>query len=197
MQDKPQKKQHHHGNLREALITAGIDLLNEGGLSALTLRRCAARAGVSHAAPAYHFEGLNGLLTAIAARGYQALAETMLEERELASSTDSHARLVAICNGYLRFAQENEALFDLMFSAKELCYEDPELQQESANAHQVLHEGCAPFKHGSAGNEGTEMMIWALVHGFAGILRKCRIRPDSHLLKNIRFEDILPHLDCA
>ena len=67
MRNQPQKKQHHHGNLREALITAGVGLLNEGGLSALTLRKCAARAGVSHAAPAYHFKGLNGLLTAIAA----------------------------------------------------------------------------------------------------------------------------------
>ncbi len=196
MGDRPQKKQHHHGNLREALITAGIDLLNEGGLSALTLRRCAARAGVSHAAPAYHFKGLNGLLTAIAARGYQALTETMREERAVAA-TDPHARLVAICNGYLRFAQENEALFDLMFSAKELCYGDPELQQESASARQVLHEGCAPFKHGSAGNEGTEIMIWALVHGFAGILRKCRVRADDHPAKNMRFEDILPHLECV
>ncbi len=196
MRNQPQKKQHHHGNLREALITAGVGLLNEGGLSALTLRKCAARAGVSHAAPAYHFKGLNGLLTAIAARGYQALAETMIEERE-AAATDPHACLVAICNGYLRFAQENEALFDLMFSAKELCYDDPELQRESALARQVLHEGCAPFKHGSAGNEGTEIMIWALVHGFAGILRKRRVRPDHHPANNIRFEDILPHLECV
>ncbi len=86
-------------------------------------------------------------------------------------------------------------MFDLMFLAKELCYDDPERQRESALARQVLHEGCAPFKHGSAGNKGTEIMIWALVHGFAGILRKRRVRADNHPAKNIFFEDILPHLD--
>ena len=58
---------HHHGDLRQALVAAGIELLDEGGLAALTLRRCAARAGVSHAAPAHHFKGLRGLLTAIVA----------------------------------------------------------------------------------------------------------------------------------
>ncbi len=67
----PPEKPHHHGNLREALIVAGIEILKEGGLPALTLRACAARAGVSHAAPAHHFDGLPGLVTAIAANSGQ------------------------------------------------------------------------------------------------------------------------------
>ena len=54
-------KKHHHGNLRPALIKAGIALLEEGGIDALSLRKCAARAGVTHAAPAHHFDGLAGL----------------------------------------------------------------------------------------------------------------------------------------
>jgi DNA-binding transcriptional regulator YbjK len=61
MTESADKKKPHHGNLRAALVSAGIELLEEGGLEALTLRKCAARAGVSHAAPAHHFEGLQGL----------------------------------------------------------------------------------------------------------------------------------------
>ena len=53
---------YHHGELREALITAGRALLEEKGLRGFTLRECARRAGVSHAAPAHHFASLNDLL---------------------------------------------------------------------------------------------------------------------------------------
>ena len=72
--------------LRDVLIEAGIALLNEGGMAALTLRRAAARAGVSHAAPAYHFDGLPGLLTAIAARAFADFSNRMQAARDLAGS---------------------------------------------------------------------------------------------------------------
>ena len=68
---------HHHGNLRSALIDSGLALLANEGLAGLTLRRAAAAAGVSHAAPAHHFDGLPGLLTAIAARAFQLFADQM------------------------------------------------------------------------------------------------------------------------
>ena len=127
------KKPHHHGDLREALIEAGVGLLREGGQGALTLRRCAARAGVSHSAPAHHFKGLNGLFSAIAARGYRTFTATMVAERERAGR-DPMARLVAICEGYLTFARQNAALFTLMFSSEEIDRSDPALEQESTAA---------------------------------------------------------------
>jgi AcrR family transcriptional regulator len=97
MSDKP----HHHGNLREALINAGLLLLKEDGLDGLTLRRAAARAGVSHAAPAHHFSGKQGLVAAIAARGFLPLTEPTEAERFRLNTTRSAARhllrLPAIC----------------------------------------------------------------------------------------------------
>ncbi len=187
-----EKKRHHHGDLREALIEAGVGLLREGGRSALTLRRCAARAAVSHSAPAHYFKGLDGLLTAIAARGYRTFAATMIAERALAGA-DPKARLMAICDGYLMFAREHAALFGLMFSADDIGFEDPELLRESAAAYQVLSECCAPFRHGSAGSKGTEVMIWSLVHGFAMLSHKARAG-DGHPVKDIRFADLMPGL---
>lgn len=188
------KKPHHHGNLREALIQAGTELLDEGGQAALTLRKCASRAGVSHAAPAHYFDGLGGLLTAIAARGYEIFTNTMIAEAK-AGDTDPRAQLLAICNGYLRFARDHEAMFNLMFSSTELEIGDPDLQRYSTAAYQVLREACAPFVNPSSVDTRTEIMVWSLVHGFAGISRIARNKSDGHPGRKIRFEDILPALE--
>ncbi|HEU0222356.1 MAG TPA: TetR/AcrR family transcriptional regulator, partial [Paracoccaceae bacterium] len=65
------ERRYHHGDLRRALVEAGLAILEEAGLEALTLRACAARVGVSHAAPRNHFAGLGGLLAAIKAEGFR------------------------------------------------------------------------------------------------------------------------------
>ncbi len=187
------KTHRHHGDLRETLISAGIELLDEGGLEALTLRRCAARAGVSHAAPAHHFKGISGLLTAIVARGYLKFTLTMIEEREKVAN-EPYARLEAICQGYLRFARENDALFVLMFSPQKLDFDDEELALQSESAYEVLAETCAPFQHGEAGSPGTEIMVWSLVHGFAVLSRRNRSGIADKTTPAVHFSDILPQL---
>ena len=75
--------------LRVALVDAGLALLAIEGLAGLTLRACAARAGVSHAAPAHHFAGLPGLLTAIAARGFGIFTDTIF-------AFDAYARFIVL-----------------------------------------------------------------------------------------------------
>ncbi len=186
-------KSHHHGNLREALIVAGIELLNEGGLQALTLRKCAARANVSHAAPAHHFEGINGLLGAIVGRGFEQFASAMVSEREK-SAADPYSILCAICRGYLNFAIANEALFNLMFSVQMQNLEEKEIRSDLPAAYQVLRDACLPFKHGANGAAGTELMVWSLVHGFAQLTRKNRVHPDKQETDDINFDDILRDL---
>ena len=193
------KKPHHHGNLREALITAGLELLSEGGVEALTLRKCAERAGVSHAAPAHHFNGLLGLKTAIVAWGYKKFADTMRDLQTTAKS-DPRAQLLAICHGYLRFSQTYPAVFDLMFSP--LKKGDPtldettltELKENSADAYGVLHNACAPFTHGKGGELATETMIWSLVHGYATLFTDwgAHSGPSGEVAD---FDDMLPQLN--
>ncbi len=191
---KTQKTPHHHGDLYEALIDAGIEILQETGVAGLTLRGCAARAGVSHSAPAHHFEGMEGLLTAIAARGFRLFTETMIKEREN-SADKPRERLVAICHGYLQFSQQNGSLYNLMFSSERVNFSNANLTCASALAYQVLADGCAPFEHGSAGPAATEIMIWSLLHGYAGLSRKAQHTDQQHPMSNIRFDDILPHLE--
>ena len=74
------EKPYHHGELREALVAAGRKLLEEKGLRGFTLRECARRAQVSHAAPAHHFASIDDLLAEIATRGYRELAAAMTAE---------------------------------------------------------------------------------------------------------------------
>ncbi len=183
------KKPHHHGDLRTALVEAGIELLSQGGLAALTLRQCAARAGVSHAAPAHHFDGLKGLLTAIVTRGFKAFTQAMVEPRDAAGSSP-HARLIAVCNGYLAFAENNDAMAALMFMTGAIFTDDPEYQSASATAYQVLAGVCAPFKSGTAGPKGTELLIWSLVQGYSSLARSGQI--DTAVTP---FADILPQLN--
>ncbi len=166
------KKSHHHGDLRNALISAGLKLLEAGGVEALTLRKCAEMAGVSHAAPAHHFNGLVGLKTAIVAWGYKEFAKTM-RDTQAKAKPDAHSQLLAICHGYLAFSQTHPAVFDLMFSPLKKGdvsldeYTLAELTQNSADAYAVLHDACDPFEHGRGGELATETMIWSLVHGYA------------------------------
>lgn len=165
-------EKHHHGNLREALISAGMKLLEEGGAEALTLRKCAAKAGVSHAAPAHHFNGLISLKAAIVARCYRLFSDSMLAHKRSAAATP-RAQLLAICEGYLAFTRARAPLFQIMFQPKPEGMErvNPdileELNAESTNAFMILRAACAPFAPVGEHDQGTDVMVWALVHGYA------------------------------
>lgn len=189
MTDKP----HHHGNLRVALIDAGISLLHEGGLPALTLRKCAARAGVSHAAPAHHFNGLEGLIGAICLRGFEEFILSMMRERDLAGD-DPAGRLRGILRGYLDFARDNPALFTLMFGTRIDLEPDDELADTAGQAYQVLSETCAPFIAADDPDpRATEILVWSLVHGYAQLRLFGQGGPDGDVAELV-FDDLLKRL---
>ena len=78
---------YHHGNLRQALIDAGIKLINENGEENLSLRKVAAECGVSHAAPYAHFSGKDELIAAIK----DTVTDRFMEELESAIEGTSSA----------------------------------------------------------------------------------------------------------
>jgi AcrR family transcriptional regulator len=110
------KSSYHHGALRPALIEEGRRLLLERGVDAVTFRELARRVGVSHAAPGQHFAGRDGLLAAIAAEGFEELAEAL---RGAAREDDLRERLSVYAHGHVRFAMENGPLMALMFQARD------------------------------------------------------------------------------
>lgn len=168
---------HHHGNLRQALVEAGIALLKDGGLEALSLRKCAARAGVSHAAPAHHFDGVDGLRVAIAEEGFVRFRQRMLDFADAGPQTP-RGRLRGICKGYLAFAREDPALYDLIFSFRATSRLIKEMQVNSAPSYQVLRETCAPLVPPGTDPLVIETQVWSLVHGFALLILSGRFGPD-------------------
>ncbi|WP_156510569.1 TetR/AcrR family transcriptional regulator [Labrenzia sp. OB1] len=175
------------GTLRTALVDAGVALLRTRGPDGLSLRECAAQAGVSHAAPAYHFKNLAGLSTAIAARGYSLFCTAMTARLARAANSPT-ARLNAICHGYLDFASAHPELFLFIFSGQQLDKENDDFAQHSSNAYGILREACAPFVQPGAEPEEVEILVWSVVHGYAHLTM-------IHKADNPKFRENWPKLD--
>ena len=155
------------GDLPQSLIDAGLALLDEEGSEALTLRRIAARAGVSHAAPAHHFNGLPGLRIAIATKGFRSFLHELTAARDaLLPHADPFQRLLAGNPAYICFARRRRALFLLMFD--QLPAQDDCLRRVSRATYMVIQEGCTPFARDRPAAP-FETAVWALTHGFAAL----------------------------
>jgi AcrR family transcriptional regulator len=186
------EKSYHHGNLRESLIQAGIELLEEKGLSGLTLRACAVRAGVSHTAPQNHFKNMAGLQTAIAARGYALMLEALTQNTPPETARDT-ARQNALA-GYVTFATQHPGLFELMFSRHRTNSDDPDLLEQAGKCFAVLAQNAAGFDWGDGAPAdptlSAQILHWSLVHGFAQL--KVAGKLDKGPMKDLTLFDILP-----
>lgn len=163
---------YHHGNLKEALIRAGLEILKEDGLESLSLRACAARAGVSHGAPKNHFATLAVLQAAIATEGFRMFASTMRSYMADAPR-DARAQILASAKGYVAFVEDNPDLFRLMFSMERKIDIYPELQPASRDAYSVLREvarGLSPENcENPVHQTSVETMLWSFIHGYANL----------------------------
>lgn len=179
------RQAYHHGDLAAALLSAAQEELTERGIEAFSLRGVAKRAGVSHAAPAHHFGDVQGLLTALAAHGFRRFLQRQQDFRRRAEP-DAASQLIASGVGYVTFAQENPALFRLMFSSSRTHFEDPQLGQAAGAAYQDLVRHVAQAR-GAAQGLSSEFAssdscdvdpdlqrdvaaTWAVAHGLADLL---------------------------
>lgn len=112
--DSAAAKPYHHGNLRDALITAAAQIIEESGSADFSISDAAKLAGVSVAAPYRHFKDKDDLLKAVSELGFFALDEQM---REIASGYEygSQACIVELGKGYIRFVTSRPAFFNLMW----------------------------------------------------------------------------------
>lgn len=174
---------YHHGDLHAALLAAAEEILERDGLPALTLRAAARAAGVSHAAPAHHFGDLTGLLSELAAQGYQRFAAALREAIEAAGG-DSRSRLRAMGRAYVRFAKAHRGMFMLMFRAGSLDFTRPALSAASNEASRLLRDAIlARSPKSAAPNAAIAAEIvaaWSLVHGFAMLLIDGRLDSLMH-----------------
>ncbi len=190
---KPDKT-YHHGDLKNALVLAGLDILETGGLPALSLRAIAARVGVSHTAPKNHFGSLRGLLTAIGTEGFRRHAAFM--RADVTGAADKPAKLDAAMRGYMRFAQTHPHLFELMFSPFHCDFSDPALQRAAQHSYAVLSDistgldwdkGTLP-----GGQRRTELMLWSLVHGYTKLALSGQLSGTGPDQPRFDITDIMP-----
>lgn len=165
------QKSYHHGDLRQALLQAGLAMLEEVGLEGLSLRKIAARVGVSHAAPEHHFPTLKHLLNAMACEGFVLFEGTMRAEMARAEPAAA-PQMRAASKGYLAFATGHPHLFRLMFNANLLDWSDPALGNAGDLGLAVLREICRPVAvrlglDTEEGRASVEQLVWSQVHGHA------------------------------
>lgn len=106
---------HHHGDLRNALLRASLELVGEKGSHGFTLAEASRRAGVSVAAPYKHFADRDALLAELATQGYQEQQNRFTAA--IHGIEDPAEQLASFASAYVRFAAEEPALFDVTFHA--------------------------------------------------------------------------------
>jgi AcrR family transcriptional regulator len=123
----------------------------------MSMREVARRAGVSHAAAAYHFGDKAGLLTAVAAQGYRMLTEKLRDAR------DADRGFLEVGVAYVRFAVTHRAHFEVMYRPELYRPDDPEVRQARAAAAVFLYGTDRPDTAQLAAGAAA----WSLVHGLA------------------------------
>ncbi|NRB35565.1 MAG: WHG domain-containing protein [Rhodobacteraceae bacterium] len=187
-------KPYHHGNLRDALLTAARRLLETEGHSDLSLRKCATAVGVSATAPQNHFANKAALLTALAAQGYAELEAYM--RRNSNEAADRNVRRQAALQGYVAFAQDHPALYELMFARDRVSSNDADLMRQVGACFVILADISKDFGQfegdPASVDAKRQMFLWSLVHGYAQLLTANRFKKDAMLGAGIL--DIIPDM---
>ena len=148
---------YHHGDLRPALLRAAVEAIGHAGPAATSLREVARRAGVTHAAAAYHFGDKAGLLTAVAVQGYRLLTE------ELRVARDADRGYLEMGVAYVRFAVRHRAHCEVMYRPELYRPDDPEVRQARAATAALLYGTASPDTRQLTAGAAA----WSLVHGLA------------------------------
>jgi AcrR family transcriptional regulator len=165
------KTTYHHGDLRQSLIEAAIELMGEKGISDLSLRQVARRVGVSHNAPYRHFEDKEALLSAVAEQGFRSLQVAMEAAKEQ-TPPDSSQQLAAIGAAYVHFALDHPFHYRLMFGDFRCSFDQySALAQASQESFMVLVDTIVEGQETGCfrATDSLDMarVAWSLVHGQA------------------------------
>jgi AcrR family transcriptional regulator len=172
----PGRRGYHHGNLREALIRAALDLIAQKGAAGFTFAEAARSAGVSSAAPYRHFRDRDELLADVARRGFELFAERLAHAWRN-GEPDPMTAFENTGRAYLAFARDEPAYYSAMFEAGISLDSDPALKETSDRAFAVLRDAAEAIRALLPKDDRppTLMMslhIWALSHGVASLFAR-------------------------
>ena len=181
------ERPYHHGDLRRAIVTAAMEILQETQSLEFSLRELARRAGVSHNAPYKHFADKRELLAAVSAAGFETLTKRMTTE--IAGLDNAREQLFAMLRAYIAHGVENPALYNLMFGGylggpnrSRPTIELAEAEKTKALLASVIVAGGLgrAIPH-TARNErqiaGAILACWSLVHGLTLLLADGLVGP--------------------
>lgn len=164
---------YHHGDLPGALRAAAVEVILDKGLGAFSLREVARRAGVSHAAPGYHFGDVRGLLTSVAIEGFDTLYD---ETAEAASGVeDPVERLQAIGRAYVRVGVRHPAHCEVIFRDDVIDADDERLRFAGLRAYSLLESTVAEIAelyNPSIDVTDAARLCWAMVQGLVQLQSK-------------------------
>ena len=162
---------YHHGNLREALVSAGLALLDEGGSAEPSLRELARQVGVSANAAYRHFENKEALLAAMAAEGFRRLAAVQAEA--VMQRQNPKEGFLESGRAYVTFARQHPALFRLMFGRFSVASRNEEIEAAGQLAYMGLRYGVAAVMGVAPDSPAVQvaaMHAWSLVHGLSHLV---------------------------
>ncbi len=171
--DGGKRRGYHHGNLREALIEAALQLIREKGPAGFTIAEAARAAGVSPAAPYRHFRDRDELMADVAKRGFDEFS-TALNGAWDQGRPNPLAALMHIGAAYLAFARDNTATYTAMFESGLKFSSYPQLVAASEAAFAILRNACeAVIARLPAAKRPPALMmalhVWSLSHGIASL----------------------------
>ena len=196
------KQPYHHGDLRNALVTAATRLIETGRRDDFSLRETAREVGVSANAAYRHFEDRSALLTEVARSGFELLSQDMQKAIGAVSARrareDAINRFKAVGRAYIDFAFAHRELFGVMFGASGAPRIAPNWQgAEGARAspyrllEEILDELVALGVLAPARRPGAEIKAWAAVHGYARLVLDGAAQPPLDGSRDQIIEDIL------
>ncbi|MCZ7659522.1 MAG: TetR/AcrR family transcriptional regulator [Xanthobacteraceae bacterium] len=164
---------YHHGNLKEALMRAALELIAEKGPAGLTFAEAARFAGVSPAAPYRHFRDRDELIASVALRGFELFAAALAKAWDDGKPEPFRA-FERLGKAYLEFARSEPAYYSAMFEAGLAQQAHPELRAAGETAFAVLREAAERLAATlPPGRRPPALMmslhIWALSHGIASL----------------------------
>ena len=144
---KPKKSTYHHGDLRRVLLDATVQLIEEQGLEAVSVREVARRIGVSPGAPFRHFENRTALLTAVAEVAQERLIQAVGESLRDAEKAEPLQKFRAIGIGFLRWAFANPTHFQVIAARAAIEFDRPTLRARNdglrATMNQLMSQAAA------------------------------------------------------
>jgi len=184
-------RRYHHDNLKQTLLQSAVKVLAKTGPRGFTLREVARRAKVSHNAPYRHFDDKDELLAAVAAQGFDRLADSMISAS--ASAGDALTAFEAIGCGYVQFALQWPDHFSIMFDSALNLRAYPDYAASGQRAFQILLDRTVVAQEQDQLPAGDPVPLaltaWSLVHGIAKleVAKRLPLNSDDAILCFTRF----------